>query len=318
MIFSATIPVAITGTRIGFQHRGMRRYTFWQEFDIRVKSAKSEAAPVVASWNAAFDERLAFRTSRDDWGAYPADGQQHVRFHDGSYWRLAMQSDLVEGPLSSPVLDAGRLSDAFDRPERNLLLSQDPLPLVGKGKPVVRDIGEYIELVNSWHKDYTTYQSLTARIEALGEKFLVVDDLAYIRCAEPMIELSDCLLVDRAGNASLLLRVITDEKESGWRAEKTPHRLFPLSDFDEAMAAAPESGFNRGAGIDPSTGIDFNFSLDLYVDGKKFAAVSNDGRGGCHRTHPYPPFTRQDIDRVEQEMSKDEFLCGPAGLDRFL
>jgi hypothetical protein len=50
------------------------------------------------------------------------------------------------------------------------------------------------------------------------------------------------------------------------------------------------------------------FSLDLYVDGKKFAAVSNDGRGGCHRTHAYPPFTQRDIDRVEQEMALDEFL----------
>ncbi|MBY3151148.1 hypothetical protein HFO56_01840 [Rhizobium laguerreae] len=51
-----------------------------------------------------------------------------------------------------------------------------------------------------------------------------------------------------------------------------------------------------------------NFSLDLYVDGKKFAAVSNDGRGGCHRTHAYPPFTRRDVDRVEEEMAQDEFL----------
>lgn len=51
-----------------------------------------------------------------------------------------------------------------------------------------------------------------------------------------------------------------------------------------------------------------NFSLDLYVDGKQFAAVSNEGRGGCHRTHPYPPFTNRDIAVVEAEMTGDEFL----------
>lgn len=51
-----------------------------------------------------------------------------------------------------------------------------------------------------------------------------------------------------------------------------------------------------------------NFSLDLYVDGKKFAAVSNDGRGGCHRTHAYPPFTMRDVSRIEEEMAQDEFL----------
>lgn len=53
---------------------------------------------------------------------------------------------------------------------------------------------------------------------------------------------------------------------------------------------------------------DLYFSLDLYVDGQKFAAVSNDGRGGCHRTHAYPPFTWKDIERVEAEMAEDEFL----------
>ncbi len=59
------------------------------------------------------------------------------------------------------------------------------------------------------------------------------------------------------------------------------------------------------------------FSLDLYVDGKKFAAVSNQGRGGCHRTVAYPPFTQRDIDRVEQEMAQDEFLVEDAKFELF-
>lgn len=59
------------------------------------------------------------------------------------------------------------------------------------------------------------------------------------------------------------------------------------------------------------------FSLDLHVDGKKFAAVSNQGRGGCHRTVAYPPFTQRDIDRVEQEMSQDEFLIDDAKFELF-
>lgn len=59
------------------------------------------------------------------------------------------------------------------------------------------------------------------------------------------------------------------------------------------------------------------FSLDLYVDGKKFAAVSNQGRGGCHRTVAYPPFTQRDIDRVEAEMAADEFLIDDAKYELF-
>lgn len=50
------------------------------------------------------------------------------------------------------------------------------------------------------------------------------------------------------------------------------------------------------------------FNLDLYVDGQKFANVGNDGHGGCHRVHPYSPFTWQDIEKVTEEMKEDKFL----------
>ena len=176
-----------------------------------------------------------------------------------------MQSDVVDGPLSSPVLDAGAFCKTFDKPERNLFLSDAPLVSVGRGKPVVKDMGEYIDLVHTWHDDNKAYKSLTAKIEAVGNRFLVVDETVYIRCAEPMIELSDCVVMDRDGNASHLLRIITDKTECKWRAEKTPHRLFPLLEFDEALAAAPEAKFDRSFGIDSATGAEFNEIRRPYI-----------------------------------------------------
>lgn len=50
------------------------------------------------------------------------------------------------------------------------------------------------------------------------------------------------------------------------------------------------------------------FALDLYVDGVKFAAVSNDGNGGSNRVHTYAPFKHSDLARVEAEMAEDAFL----------
>jgi hypothetical protein len=50
------------------------------------------------------------------------------------------------------------------------------------------------------------------------------------------------------------------------------------------------------------------FSLDLYVDGKKFAHVSNRGHGGCDEVHTYAPFTQDDLERVTEEMKGDKFL----------
>jgi len=50
------------------------------------------------------------------------------------------------------------------------------------------------------------------------------------------------------------------------------------------------------------------FSLDLYVDGKKFANVSNRGQGGCNNTYTCDPFTQDDLERVTNEMKSDKFL----------
>jgi hypothetical protein len=259
MIIGATIPVAVKGRRIGAQNPGVRRHVFWQEFNLRVRDVMSKDAPLVAAWDAAFDERLSLRTSRKDWGAYPAAGQQNVRYHDGAFWRQAMHVDVVDGELSSPVYDAGAFSEAFERPTNNLMLSSASLPTVGKGKPVVRAVEEYIDLLQSWSDEHKSYEAMVEKIKrGIPNNVLVVDETVYIRCAEPMLELSDCAVLDRDAKCSLLVRVITDPKEIKWRTEKTPHRLFPLSEFDEAMAAAAEAGFAPSLGLDRTTGVAFN------------------------------------------------------------
>lgn len=47
------------------------------------------------------------------------------------------------------------------------------------------------------------------------------------------------------------------------------------------------------------------FSADLWVDGVKFAHVSNDGRGGCDRFMPYPPHTRADEDALASRLMSE-------------
>ncbi|MCS4089625.1 hypothetical protein [Rhizobium sp. BK176] len=296
MIIGATIPVAINGRRVGAQNPGVRRHVFWQEFNLRLRDVTSEDAPLVAAWDAAFDERLSLRTSRKDWGTYPADGQQNVRHYDGAFWRQAMHVDVVEGEPASRVYDAGTFAEMFERPTHNLLLSSAPLPTVGKGKPVVQNLEDYIDLLQSWSEEHKTYQSIVSKLQrGIPNNVLIVDDTVYIRCAEPMLELSDCAVLDKEAKCSLLIRVITDPKEIQWRTEHTPHRLFPLSDFDEAMAAAPEAGFEASFGVDKTTGVAFNevrrpsiFRPDLltHLDYRSFQAL-NDMRlfvEECERT----------------------------------
>jgi hypothetical protein len=285
MIIGATIPVAINGRRIGAQNPGVRRHAFWQEFNLRLRDVTSEEAPLVAAWDGSFDERLAMRTNRKEWGAHPVGGQQNVRYYDGAFWRQAMHSDVVEGELASPVYDAGTFAQVFERPTHNLLLSSAPLPTVGRGKPVVRDIEEYVDLLQSWSEEHKSYQSMVTKLQrGIPNNVLIVDDCVYIRCAEPMLELSDCAVLDRDAKCSLLIRVITDPKQVKWRTEKTPHRLFPLSEFDEAMAACPEAGFEPSFGADKATGVAFNelrrpsiFRPDLltHLDYRAFQALND-------------------------------------------
>tara|TARA_R110000824_G_scaffold80841_1_gene203191 strand:+ start:2503 stop:3024 length:522 start_codon:yes stop_codon:yes gene_type:complete len=43
----------------------------------------------------------------------------------------------------------------------------------------------------------------------------------------------------------------------------------------------------------------------LYVDGKRFANVSNEGHGGCDSQHPIKPYTYKDIRKLEETIAKE-------------
>jgi hypothetical protein len=47
------------------------------------------------------------------------------------------------------------------------------------------------------------------------------------------------------------------------------------------------------------------YEATLHVDGKRFAHVSNDGRGGCDYVHPISPFTYEDLDQLEKTIAKE-------------
>jgi hypothetical protein len=46
------------------------------------------------------------------------------------------------------------------------------------------------------------------------------------------------------------------------------------------------------------------YSASLYVDGKKFATVSNDGRGGCDDVHPVKGKTWEDLRELEKAIKE--------------
>ena len=43
----------------------------------------------------------------------------------------------------------------------------------------------------------------------------------------------------------------------------------------------------------------------LYVDGKRFANVSNEGHGGCDSQEPIKPYTYKDIRKLEETIAKE-------------
>ena len=44
------------------------------------------------------------------------------------------------------------------------------------------------------------------------------------------------------------------------------------------------------------------FEATLYVDGKRFATVSNEGHGGCNYEYPIAPFTYSDLKKLNEMM----------------
>ena len=47
------------------------------------------------------------------------------------------------------------------------------------------------------------------------------------------------------------------------------------------------------------------YEATLYVNGKRFAHVSNDGHGGCDRQEPIKPYTYKDLAQLEKTIAKE-------------
>tara|TARA_R110002020_G_scaffold51588_6_gene145981 strand:- start:1423 stop:1962 length:540 start_codon:yes stop_codon:yes gene_type:complete len=47
------------------------------------------------------------------------------------------------------------------------------------------------------------------------------------------------------------------------------------------------------------------YRATLYVDGKRFAKVGNQGHGGCDDVHPISPVTNKDLDKLEITIAKE-------------
>ena len=47
------------------------------------------------------------------------------------------------------------------------------------------------------------------------------------------------------------------------------------------------------------------YEATLYVDGKRFASVSNSGHGGCDMQEPIKPYTHEDLRKLEETIKKE-------------
>jgi hypothetical protein len=47
------------------------------------------------------------------------------------------------------------------------------------------------------------------------------------------------------------------------------------------------------------------YKATLYVNGKRFAYLSNDGHGGCDRQEPIEPYTYKDLAQLEKTIAKE-------------
>ena len=235
MMFTAVMPIALNGVRNA--GGGVRRHTFWKEIDFVIPAVSDADAPVVMYFDAAFDERHRY-LNRAEWGPYPSDGQQVVRYHEGSYWRQCMEYDIAVGELSSRVVDTDAFAASFVRPQVHGLVKGVDMAYVGPRKPTVRDEAEIVNIVAT-DLAHQRALSLERRMSELGGSVLIVDDTVYVKCAMPLVAIaSDCVILDSASNFLWLLRVETDPDRIEKMSSKLSGNYAPVTDFDAALADA--------------------------------------------------------------------------------
>lgn len=248
MMFTAILPMELNGVRR--QGDAVRRHTFWWETEFTVSVAREDTAPVVMSWNAAFDERHRY-LNREEWGPYPYDGQQVVRHFNGAYWRQCLMTDVMPGDFRSEVLTTASLEAVFTKPTRNDLVNIDGSVVVGPRKPVVRERSEFFQGPIAYDLQQVRATQKEENLAHLANTLLIVGDTVYRKCAEPVVVLSDSVLLDRQENELRLLKIETDKAVIERLCSKRPDLVVPIMDFDTALQEAPH-------GFDPIASGEFN------------------------------------------------------------
>lgn len=227
MRLTAILPFELNGVAVGGNR--VRKHTFWKEMDFVIPQVAEDAAPIVISWDTAFDDGQSI-ADQEQWGAFPESGVEEIRYHSGSYWRQCLEFDAVGGPLASRVLDVDGFEATLNRPERHDILIHGGLPVIKRGKETVRDASEIMIVQNDLA--LVNARSLENQLQRLGERLLIVDNTIYLRCREPLISLERHPEGRERGKHPKLLKIVTDDRQISARRYDD---LVPIPDFDTAL-----------------------------------------------------------------------------------
>jgi hypothetical protein len=175
MLIDVAIDVAIDYTANGRKSGNSinSTVTFHEIVEIGVTAVSDDDAPIAAEWN---DEPPEGFNSKAIWSVADGAERQHVRYHDGAYWRpIQTVSALGQGD-GTPV----GVNDFLVAAQEGSLLSGFPAP-EKRGSKLGSDTA-YFERVSASNR-----RIALADIREAARNVLFVDGVVYERCLEPMV-----------------------------------------------------------------------------------------------------------------------------------
>jgi hypothetical protein len=244
MLFRLAQQYVIRGIKKG--NRSLRDHYVIETMEMDIPVVSADDAPVAVMWNDAVP--VAFPRGNDTiWRAYSADGQQHTRWYMGSHWKRCLESDLIESHVTRavPPLTVDALVANIEDQGGNLLTGASTFRYQPekRGTEIHDPLGHFSSIEKS------DRDTALAKIEEQSADLMIVDDVVYVRCAEPKV----CVIKEReerfnnGPKARQFLKVLTSAREiadaqSRYTANQFQLAVDDLHLFsDRALAASHEA-----------------------------------------------------------------------------
>jgi hypothetical protein len=211
-------------------------YSFTEHVSVDIPEIDPADAPVSCIWSPSsspdLETELWHHQANERW--CDTDGNHMTRWYDGRHWKRLLLSDCAKNDWNDthqPPLTPSMLADelASGHGQRAIGVPTVRVPFL-KARPVANSPMDQFSIVSDESRSFVLFD-----IDQVAANIMLVDGHLYKACMEPYFVVSKTYL---GGSQCRDIKVWTTQKPLGHEAIFYVEDVFPITQFNEALASA--------------------------------------------------------------------------------